>query len=99
MEKYFRFDQFSHGYMITPFHEKFTDQMIQGSFSLLPCRLLGISWPDWLRMCEQHGAHLYGKNSRYVCAYWDIPDEKFLEMLNERANAVAAIVDLKNLKY
>lgn len=100
MKDYFVFRESSNnGWTICPKHELFGNPSITGSFALLPCRMLGISWPDWLRLCQQNGATLYGKNMPYVHAIWREPNKDFLKILNKRANDIAALIDLKILKY
>lgn len=100
MKEYFTYRESSNkGWMIYPKHNYFGDPRINGSFALLPCRMLGISWPDWLRLCEANGAKLYGKNNLYVHAIWSEPNKDFLNMINKRTNEIAERVDLATLKY
>lgn len=100
MKEYFRFLETSNkGWMICPKHELFGTPYIQGSYGLFACRLLGISWPDWLRLCEQNGATLYGKGALYVHAIWREPNKDFLKMVNTRANDVAAKINIKELAW
>lgn len=97
---YFVFRESSNkGWTISPKHEAFGMPSIQGSYALFACRLLGISWPDWLRLCEQNGATLYGKGNLYVVAIWKEPNKDFLKILNRRASDIAARVDVKELKW
>lgn len=100
MTEYFVFRESSNkGWMICPKHDAFGEQKIQGSYGLFACRLLGISWPNWLRLCEQNGATLYGKNMPYVHAIWREPNKDFLKIVNQRANELAKKIDLKDLKW
>lgn len=100
MKEYFHFRESSNnGWVITPHYEQFGAPYIEGSFSLFACRIMGVSWPDWLRLCEQNGARLYGKNSLYTCAIWKEPNKDFLKTINKRANEIAAQIDLKELNW
>ena len=100
MTEYFVFRESSNnGWTICPKHEAFGTPAIQGSYALFACRLLGISWPDWLRLCVQNGAKLYGKNMPYVHAIWREPNKDFLKIVNQRANELAKKIDLKGLKW
>ena len=97
---YFVFRESSNkGWTICLKHESFGTPSIKGSYGLFACRLLGISWPNWLRLCEQNGAKLYGKGMPYVHAVWKEPNKDFLKMLNKRANEIAARVNVKELKW
>lgn len=100
MTEYFIFRESSNkGWMICPKHEAFGTPYIEGSYGLFACRLLGISWPNWLRLCEQNGATLYGKGGLYVHAIWREPNKDFLKIVNQRANELAKKIDLKELKW
>lgn len=100
MKEYFTFRETSNkGWMICPKHEAFGTPRIEGSYSLFACRLLGISWPNWLLLCEANGATLYGKGSLYVHAIWQEPNKEFLKMVNKRANEVAEQIDLKEIAW
>lgn len=87
------------GWVICPKHEAFGTPRINGSYALFACRLLGITWPNWLRLCQQNGATLYGKNMPYVHAIWRDPNKDFLKIVNKRANEAAALIDVKELKW
>lgn len=100
MTDYFVFRESSNnGWTICPKYEAFGTPAIQGSYALFACRILGISWPDWLRLCAQNGAKLYGKNMPYVHAIWREPNKDFLKIINQRANELAKRIDLKGLKW
>lgn len=100
MTDYFVFRESSNnGWTICPKYEAFGTPAIQGSYALFACRILGISWPDWLRLCAQNGAKLYGKNMPYVHAIWREPNKDFLKIINQRANELAKKIDLKGLKW
>lgn len=98
--EYFVFRETSNkGWTICPCYEAFGENRIEGSYGLFACRLLGISWPNWLRMCQQNGAVLYGKGMPYVHTIWREPNKNFLKMLNARTAEVAKRVNLKELKW
>lgn len=100
MKTYFKFRESSNkGWTIGPVWEEFWTEgtMIKGSFNLLICRVAGLSWPQWLRFCRQHGATLYGKGCKYIMAVWDKPDREFEAMMNKRANDLAKLINLKEL--
>ena len=100
MIQYFSFkDTSNNGWTIRPNYDMFGNPYITGSYSLFACRIMGLSWPDWLRLCRQNGAQLYGKQILYVAAVWKEPNEKFLKTLNERANEIAKHIDLKELDW
>lgn len=97
---YFVFRETSNkGWTICPRYDAFGEQKIQGSYGLFACRILGISWPNWLRLCQQNGAILYGKGMPYVHAVWREPNKDFLKMVNKRAAEVAQKIDLKELSW
>lgn len=96
---FFKYEEVRPGHwIIQPIHKEFSDEPITGSYALLACRVSGFTWPNWLRFCRQNGATLYGKNSLYVSAVWSTPNEEFLRQLNERANEISEIFDLKKVK-
>ena len=97
---YFVFRESSNkGWMICPKHEAFGTPTIQGSYALFAARIYGLSWPNWIRLCEQNGATLYGKGMPYVHIIWKEPNKTFLKQLNQRANDLAKKIDLKELKW
>lgn len=98
MKQYFEYREHGvKGYVIIPIYKEFSESMIRGSYGLLPCRITGLSWPQYLRYCMQHGAHVYGKHSKYPTAVWDEPNMEFLNMLNQRANELAKVINFKEL--
>ena len=100
VKEFFVFRETSNnGWTICPKHEMFGTPSIKGSFGVFACRLLGISFPDWLRMCEQNGAQLYGKGHIYVHAVWRKPNKDFLKIVNTRANDIAAKINVKELAW
>ena len=99
MTEYFTFRESSNGWMIVPVYEKLGAPSIIGSFNVLPCRFMGLSWGDWLRLCAQNGATLHGKNCIWVRAVWREKNNEFLRQLNQRVNEIAKVIDLKELNY
>ena len=100
MKTYFKFKETSNnGWTLCPEWDMFwtEGQPINGSFNLIPCRVSGLNWPQWLRFCRQHGATLYGKGHTYVVAVWKEPNKEFEKMMNQRANELAKIINLKEL--
>ena len=100
MKSYFVYRESSNnGWTICPVWDEFWTEgkPIMGSFSLLACRISGLSWPQWLRYCRQNGASLYGKGHKYVSAVWKEPNKDFLNKLNQRANELAKIINFKEL--
>lgn len=100
MKQYFSFVE--HGkdqWFLTPKYSLFGEPLITGSYAVLPARFFGLSWEDWLHYCENNGAQLYGKNSKYVCAVWKEPNNVFLKEVNKRVSDIANIINIKELNY
>jgi hypothetical protein len=60
-----------------------------GSYHVSYARLLGISYPNYLRLCrDEFGATLIGKDWLYICPKWDNPEgaKPLARMLNARLN-------------
>ena len=58
-----------------------------GSYNLLPARLLGLSYAEYLRFCRDvYKAEIIGKNNMYPVAYFknNIAAGDLIKMLNER---------------
>lgn len=71
-------------------HEEFPFVManIHSSFNVLPARLLGLSYAEYLRFCRDTlGAKIMGRNNKYPIAYFRSTPEtqQFLKLLNKRA--------------
>ena len=97
---YFVFRETSNnGWTICPKHDLFGNHCIKGSYALFAARIYGLSWPNWLRLCQQNGATLYGKGVPYVHAVWKEPNKDFLKQLNRRVSDIAAKIDLKELDW
>lgn len=79
-------------FAILPMYKNFPeDWCIMGSWSVLPARLLGLSWPDYLRFCIQQGATVTGKNHLYPIIKWKKKNEALMAELNKRANILIRI--------
>lgn len=61
------------------------------SYNVVPARLLGFSYPDFLRYCEKNGATLKGKNG-YTHAVWKEKNDcnRVCELINKEWEKVAA---------
>lgn len=100
MANFFEFRETSNtGWTICPIHEKFGTPFVEGSYAVFACRMMGISFADWLQLCVNNGAKLYGKQIIYVVPVWKEPNKDFLKMVNERAAAVAKKVNVKELSW
>lgn len=98
--KYFEYRESPYGgYMIVPIYKEFGDPCINGSWGVLPARIFGVHYVDWLHYCEAHGARLIGKNHLYIVEVWDEPNQEILNVLNRRTVQIASILNLKGLKY
>lgn len=63
-----------------------------GSYNLLPARLLGLSYADYLRFCrDELGAEIIGKKSMYPVAYF--PNKASAVGLVDNLNGRMAIVE------
>ena len=88
--KWFEYRENTDGrFSIIPVYKNFKeDWKIMGSWSVLPARIFGLSWPDYLRYCIQNGAIVVGKEHRYPYISWKEKNVEFLNDLNRRANIV-----------
>lgn len=80
-----------HKYVIVPVHENFYLTHTEGSFNVIAARVLGLSFPDYLRLCrDEFGAELVGKGTLYPVAYFNKTKElrEFVKILNARANLI-----------
>ena len=79
-------------FTIVPNYKNFgEDWKIMGSWAVLPARLFGLSWADYLRYCRQCGADVRGKAHQYPIIVWDKKNNEFLDELNKRANQLIKI--------
>lgn len=66
----------------------FTD----GSYNVLPARIMNLSYADYLRMCRDlYDADIVGKQSFYPIAYFNKENEKARELvkvLNKRTDII-----------
>lgn len=100
MKEYFTFRETSNkGWTIGPNYDALGTKSVNGSYNVLAARFMGVDWPNWLRLCRNNGATLYGKNSLYTVPIWDKPNYTFLKTLNERVNIIASKINLKELSY
>ena len=98
--KYFEYRELpTKGFVIAPIYESFGYHYIEGSWAVLPARIFGVDYVEWLHYCEVNGARLIGINWDYVLGVWENPNQQFLDELNRRTNALASIIDLKGLSY
>ena len=78
-------------YCIAINHDLFHCESTTGSFNILPARLCGLMYSDYLRMCRDcFGAEIIGKGSKYPVAYFPLSNElnALIDQLNARANLV-----------
>jgi hypothetical protein len=78
-------------YIIRPVYENFHLDYTEGSFNVICARLMGLTYPEYLRMCRDcFGAEIIGKGSKYPVAYFKLSKElnDLIENLNIRANLV-----------
>ena len=100
MTDYFIFRETSNtGWTICPKHEMFGTPFVEGGYGAFACRMLGLSFPNWLLLCQQNGAKLYGKQGYYVVPIWKEPNKVFLKNINECASAVAKQINVKELAW
>lgn len=69
------------------FHLDYTE----GSYNIICARLMGLDYPDYLRMCRDcFGAEIIGKGSMYPVAYFKLSEQlkDLIDGLNARATLV-----------
>ena len=67
--------------------EKIPHGKMSGSWNILPARLLGINYADYLRFCRDVlNAQIVGKNTKYPIPYFRQSNEtqQFIRLLNKR---------------
>ena len=78
-------------YLIRPVHDNLPLYNTSGSYALLPARLMGLSWAEYLRFCRDVlGAEINGKSTYYPIPYFDknIIVAEFVNLLNTRAKFI-----------
>lgn len=78
-------------YTISIDFDLFPEVKINGSFNLFAARLMGLSYPQYLRMCRDcFGATIIGKKSLYPVAYFKktATTSALVRNLNARMNLV-----------
>lgn len=93
MKTYFYYRENPDGtYSLSPMYKEFDeDWRIMGSWSVLPARLFGLSWANYLRYCIKNGADVRGKNHIYPIIHWKEKNKDFLDELNKRANCLIKV--------
>lgn len=87
-------------YLIRAKHEENHINYTEGSFNILPARLLGLTYANYLRMCRDiFGATLIGKNEKYPVAYFKLSEQLFTLVKVLNTAATAAIFELENPEY
>ena len=64
-----------------------------GSYIVFASRLFGLTYKDYLKMCRDiYGAELFGRNTRYVVAFWNKKNRErgiqLVKELNRRLNYI-----------
>ena len=84
---YFWLDETPNGkYIIRPVYEKFPIHYFRGSYAVMPSRVLGLSYSNYLRLCrDAGGAEIVGKSHKYPVAYFnnDTKAREFVKRLNQ----------------
>ena len=78
-------------WIVLPVHENFHLSSTTGSFNVICARVMGLSYPQYLRMCRDcFGAEIIGKGSNYPVAYFKRSKEldALVDNLNARANLI-----------
>lgn len=90
----FKLEQRDDKYIIVPVMDNLPLEHTTGSFNLLPARLMGLDYANYLRMCrDMCGATIMGKGNKYPVAYFGgspqamIVTKQLVKLLNARANA------------
>lgn len=86
-------------YIIKVNFDKYPLQISGGSFSVIGARVMGLSYPSYLRMCRDiFGAEIEGKNSLYPVAYFKYGEglHALIKHLNAR---MESLLFYKNFPY
>ena len=103
MIRYFDYEEttFSSAYVrLVLKHELLPLRSTKGSFGILPARLMGLSYPDYLRFCrDELNATVVGKNQLYIDPIFLKSKEffQFLKILN--GLAALALIEGKKEYY
>ena len=61
------------GFFLVWNHSSYPHSIKSGSFGVIPSRVLGISFSNYLRLCrDEFGATIIGKNSLYPTPFYKI---------------------------
>lgn len=97
MGKYFSLEpapHFSGKYLIVMNQEEMPfPHGTRGSYTVMPARVMGLSYPDYLRYVrDKLGAELIGKKSKYISVYFEYTDEvkMLVKLLNKRMAYIMA---------
>lgn len=89
----FKLEERDGKHIIVPVFENLPLEYTEGSFNLLPARLMQLNYADYLRMCrDMCGATIVGKGQKYPVAYFGgspqamIVTRQLVKLLNARAN-------------
>lgn len=89
---YFWLDETPNGKLIIrPVYEKFPIHHFRGSYGVLPARVTGLSYANYLRLCrDEGGAELIGKGHLYPVPYFTKGEKAstFLAELNKCARQI-----------
>ena len=78
-------------YTIAPVFENLPPMHTSGSFNLLAARVMGLSYPQYLRFCrDMVGGEIVGKNHLYPIAYFNktVNLVAFVRLLNTQMNLI-----------
>lgn len=76
---------------IRPNHAPLHLERTEGSFGIICARLMGLSYPNYLRLCrDRYGATIIGKNNYYPFVFFTKSEKanELLKILNARAKEV-----------
>ena len=93
--RYFFLDEapmYKEKYILRMNHDKFLFPCgTKGSYGVFPARLLGLTYPDYLRFLRDVlGADVIGKNSKYPVAFFDKNEttRQFVKLLNAKMETI-----------
>lgn len=97
MNKYFTLEESPYKvgkYSIKINFDLFPNMYTEGSYCILPARLMGLSYTSYLRMCRDvFEGEIIGKNNKYPIAYFTKTKkvQLLLKILNSRAELIFKI--------